>query len=94
MCVDNFWPSLSINICKIFFYTSQFILSAVSMFFVINHFHIFTMFPLFLCILLTKMPGMLAPIPKPHAAVPKSKSGYVDGTAISIQPIQTEETAI
>jgi len=52
------------------------------------------MFLLFLCFLLTKMPGMLAPIPNPHHAAPKSMSGYIVDTAISDQPIKREETAI
>ena len=62
--------------------------------FVVNHFHIFTMFLVFLWFLLTIMPRMLAPIPKPHIVVPTSKSGYVVDMAISKRPIQTEETAI
>jgi len=52
------------------------------------------MFLVFLCFLLTKMPGMLAPIPKPHHATPKSISGYIADTAIRKQPKETEETAI
>jgi len=40
------------------------------------------------------MLGMLAPIPEPHHAIPKSKSGKDVDTTISKQPIQIEETAI
>ena len=89
------WPNLSFNICIIFF-TPHNILWALFLCscFVANYFHIFTMFLLFLCILLTKMAGMLAPIPKPHTATATSKSGYPVDTVISKQPIQREETAI
>jgi len=61
---------------------------------VVSYFHILTMFLVFLCFLLTKKPGKLAPVPKRHPATPTSKSGYVDDRAIRKQPIQTEETAI
>ena len=49
---------------------------------------------MFLCFLLTVMPGVLAPFPKPHPVIPTSMGGYVVDTAISNQPIQTQETAI
>ena len=62
--------------------------------FVVNHFHIFTMFLVFLCFLLTKMPGKLAPVPQKYTTIPISESSYVFDTAISKQPKQTDETAI
>jgi hypothetical protein len=43
--------------------------------FIVNYIHIFTMFLVFLCFLLTVMPGMLTPFPKPHRALPTSMSG-------------------
>jgi len=96
VCVCVIWPNLSINIWSTFFYPSQYSVGVVSMllWFIVNYFHIFTMFLLFLCFLLTVMLGMLAPFPKPHRALPTSMSGYVVDTAISIQPIQKDETAI
>jgi glucan phosphoethanolaminetransferase (alkaline phosphatase superfamily) len=60
----------------------------------VNYCHIFTTVLVFLCFLLTVMLVMLAPIPKQHAAIPTSTSGYAVGTAISNQPIQIEITAI
>jgi len=52
------------------------------------------MFLVFICFLLTVMPGVLTPFPKPHPALPTSMSGYVVDTAISNQPIPIQDTAI
>jgi hypothetical protein len=52
------------------------------------------MFLVFLCFLLTVMPGMLTTFPKPHRVLPTSMRGYVVNTAISNQPIQIHDTEI
>jgi len=98
VCVSivNIWPTHSDNNCSKFFYPLQYIMCALSLFLfrcqIFWHFH--HEFFLFLWFILTKMAGMLAPIPEPHHAVPTSKSGYVVDTAISKQPIQIEERPI